>query len=554
MTGGTSSGDQRSEPEDAFGELVNGGVDEAAASDAVEGDTDAPTLAVDQPEDTDDARPATSGDGRMAVWRSILARTRALWIPAAVAIVALVGGLLLGRFVMAPASAASEDAPAPGLVTVPVEFGPLSNDVTIRSDVGFADPVEVKIDTSAISGPAVVTGQVPAVGAELSPLSIALEVAGRPVITLPGELPSYRTLRFGVSGPDVVQFKEAMRAVGIDAGDPGNDVFDEQAAGAVTALYNAVGYTGPESEEDGGSALRSAQEGVRSAEQALSAARAQLASAGRDEGAIARADVEIVNARAQLQAARDNNATWSEIASAESAVRTAELARQQLDAAPDTSAQSAAVESARSQLSQAEEDLARAREQALPALPAGEVLYLTELPRRVDAVTAERGSILSGAAMTVSGATVALTGSAAEADAKLLEVGSTARFALPDGTDHAATVTEVAPGANGEARWKITLEPAELSGEQISQLQGTNVRVVIAVGATAGDVLSVPTAALTAGPGGETRVEVVDGDPRDPDARTRLVVVETGLSAGGAVEVRPTEGELSPDDLVVVGR
>jgi len=539
VTGGRSSGSDSSRPDDTFDELIGDPAPDAdAAADPA----------------TADEVVAVEASGRSGVWRSVVTRNRALWITAAVAVVALVGGLLLGRFVMAPASAASDDAPAPGLVTVPVEFGALSNDVTIRSDVGFADPVEVKIDTSAISGPAVVTGQVPEVGAELGPLAVALEVAGRPVITLPGELPAYRTLRFGVSGPDVVQFKEAMRAVGIDAGDPGNNVFDEQATNAVTALYAAVGYTGPESEEDGESSVRAAQEGVRGAEQALSSARSALASAGRDGNAIARADLEIANARAVLQGARDNGAPWDEIVAAQNQVATAELAREQLNAPADTSAERAAVESAQSQLSQAQDDLTRARQQALPALPAGEVLYLTELPRRVDAVTAERGSILSGAAMTVSGATVALTGSAAEADAKLLEVGATATFALPDGAEHTATVAEVVPGADGESRWQVTLQPAELSGEQIAQLQGTNVRVVIAVGATAGEVLSVPAAALTAGPGGETRVEVVEDDPRDPDARTRLVVVETGLSAGGAVEIRPTEGELAADDLVVVGR
>jgi hypothetical protein len=33
-----------------------------------------------------------------------------------------------------------------------------------------------------------------------------------------------------------------------------------------------------------------------------------------------------------------------------------------------------------------------------------------------------------------------------------------------------------------------------------------------------------------------------------------MVVVETGLAADGAVEVRPVEGDLAEDDLVVVGR
>lgn len=525
-----------------FEELITPEADDAA--------TDADTRTVVGTAEED--RP-----GRFGVWATVVRRNRALWITAAVAIVALVGGLLLGRFVV-PADAAGADAPAAGLVTVPVEFGPLSNDVTIRGEVGFADPVDVQIDTSAISGPAVVTGQVPEVGAELTPLSVALEVAGRPVISLPGELPAYRTLRFGVSGPDVVQFKEAMRAVGIDAGDPANNVFDEQAAGAVTALYSAVGYLGPASEEDGDAAVRAAQDAVRSAEQAVASAQSELSTArgGASAVEIREADNAVASARRQLEAERSKDPAErvTPLGDLEDALGLADLRRQQLNVAPDTSAQRSAVESASSQLAQARDDLTRARQDALPALPAGEVLYLTELPRRVDAVQARRGSILEGSAMTVSGATVALTGSAAEADATLLSAGAAATFELPDGSEHTATVAEVLPGTEGEARWSVVLEPAPLTPEQIAQLQGSNVRVEIAVGATAGDVLSVPAAALTAGPGGETRVEVVDGDPRDPDAETRLVVVETGLSAGGAVEVRAVDGELSEDDLVVVGR
>jgi multidrug efflux pump subunit AcrA (membrane-fusion protein) len=79
--------------------------------------------------------------------------------------------------------------------------------------------------------------------------------------------------------------------------------------------------------------------------------------------------------------------------------------------------------------------------------------------------------------------------------------------------------------------------------------------VQIAVGATEGDVLSVPLAALTAGPGGESRVEIVESDPREgKDAETRTVVVKTGLAAKGAVEVTAVDGDLEEGDLVVVGR
>jgi hypothetical protein len=443
-------------------------------------------------------------------------------------------------------------------VTVPVAFGPLSNDVTIRGEVAYADSVEVTIDTSSLSGPAVVTGQVPEVGSELGPLSVALEVAGRPVIVLPGELPAYRTLRIGVSGPDVVQFKEAVRAVGLDAGDPASNVFDRTAADAVTALYAQAGYPAPPAEEGAEEGVLAAQEGVRGAQQALSAAQADLAGAKRGPSAVAvrEADNAVAAAKRELDAAiaaTPDDAVV--IGGLRDALALAQLRRKELDVPADTAAQRAAVAAAEQQLVQAREALAEAQEAVLPTLPAGEVLYLGQLPRRVDAVAAQRGAVLEGAAMTVSGAKLGLSGTVAEADARLLRPGMTATFDLPDGEDHPATITEVTPGEGEEARWTVQLEPAPLTPEQVTELQGSNVRVGIPVGATDGDVLSVPLAALSAGPGGDSRVEVVEGDPRDgADAETRLVVVETGLAADGAVEVRPQDGELEEGDLVVVGR
>ena len=62
--------------------------------------------------------------------------------------------------------------------------------MTVRGEIAYADAVEVRVDTSTLSGPAVVTGQVPDEGTELSALSVALEIAGRPVIVLPGDLPA----------------------------------------------------------------------------------------------------------------------------------------------------------------------------------------------------------------------------------------------------------------------------------------------------------------------------------------------------------------------------
>jgi multidrug efflux pump subunit AcrA (membrane-fusion protein) len=155
--------------------------------------------------------------------------------------------------------------------------------------------------------------------------------------------------------------------------------------------------------------------------------------------------------------------------------------------------------------------------------------------------------------MKVSGATLEISGSASEADAKLLKEGDAAVLAMPDGSEHPATVASVTPAKAAEGstepggRYDVVLTPAELSPEQLAALQGNNVRVSIPVSSTAGDVLAVPLAALTAGPGGESRVEINTGD----DEETTLVEVTTGLAADGYVEI---SGDIAEGDLVVVGR
>lgn len=501
------------------------------------------------------------GDGtkssRVIGWGRILRGNRTLWIVALCAVASLIAGLLVGRFLISPAQAS--EAPEPGLVTVPVEFGPLSNDVTLRADVGYADAVDVSIDTTG--GGSIVTGAVPEVGATLNPLSIALEVEGRPVIVLPGELPAYRTLRIGVSGPDVIQLKQALVSVGIDAGDVSSNLFDQAAADAVGQLYAQAGYPLPSPEEGADDAVRSAQEAVRSAESGVVQAQQALTAAGAGPTKLEswQADVKVAQAEKALADAKACVPAEAEpcpsVEQAEWDLQTARLERDQLWSSKNTSQERAALDAARAQVDSAKESLASARQSVQPYLPASEVLFLTELPRRVDAVNVKRGSAISGAVMTVSGATVRLTGSAAEADARLLEVGAAGVFELPDGTEHRAVISELKPGKDSKARWEVLFEPDPLTPEQITQLQGSNVRVRIAVGATEGDVLSVPLAALTAGPGGESRIEVVESDPRDgKDAETRMVDVETGLAAKGAVEVTPVDGDLEEGDLVVVGR
>lgn len=491
---------------------------------------------------------------RVSGWGRVIRGNRALWIVAASAVVCLVAGLLVGRFVLTPADASAE-TPEPGLVTAPVEYGELTNDVTLRADVGYADAVEVKVDTSALSsGAAVVTLPPPAVGTVLNPLSIALEVSGRPVIVLPGELPAYRTMKFGTSGPDVLQLKQALAGLGFGVGDVNSNLFDQATAEAVGALYSKAGYPVPEAEEEGAEdavalaekAVRTANDGVASAEKTVAEA-----GAGPSRSELLALDIAVASAE---QALTDAKKTGDGVQQAEWDLQQARVDRDEALAPKDTSSEQAALDSAREDVTAAEKDLEDARQDALPFLPASEVLFLTELPRRVDAVNVKRGDVLSDAAMTVSGATIRLTGAAAAADGELITKGGDATFELADGTEHHAKIAAVSQGKGDSARWTVILEPDPLKPEQIEALKGTNVRVKVPVGKTEGEVLSVPLAAVTAGPGGESRVEVVDSDPREGDeAKTHIIVVETGLAAKGAVEVTPIEGELDKGDLVVIG-
>lgn len=502
-----------------------------------------------------------AGASRVRGLGRIFRGNKTLWATTLVAALCLVAGLVLGRFVLSPAdAAANSNAPKPGYITVPVEFGELSNDVTLRGQIGYADSTEVKLTPG--EGGAVVTGHVPKAGDELDAGSIALEIAGRPVFVLSGQLPAYRTLRHGSSGPDVEQLKKALRGLGISAGK--GDKFDKKLAEAVRTLYSDAGYT-PAVDPTAAAGVNAARQAVRDADSAVTQAKRALREGGAPSAATRRqwnnavnaAEREVTVAKAALKATDPNDTVAyatakNAVANAQDNVALVKAQRKEALKAPDTTGLKAAVKAAEQQRTDAGKELTKARNAALPYLPDNEVLFLTQLPRRVDNVNVARGGLVDGAVMSVSGATIELVGSAADSDAKLLEVGDEAFFDLPDGTPHRAVISKIET-ATGGGRATISFTPDPLEPEMIQQIQGMNVRVKVPVGATEGEVLSVPFAALTAGPGGESRVEVVEGDPRDPQVKTRLVTVTPGLMAGGYVEVTPTEGSLKAGDLVVVG-
>ncbi|QIM19773.1 hypothetical protein G7066_09960 [Leucobacter coleopterorum] len=438
------------------------------------------------------------------------------------------------QFIVSPAEvAARTKAPDPGPVTAPVEKRQIENTVVIRGEVSYADSVAVSIDAAGGGGRAVITGRVPEVGAILDTGNIALEIAGRPVVVLPGELPAYRSLAFGMRGPDVTQLKQALAAMGFGVGNIDSDTYDADTAVAVGALYEQIGYTASTGGDEAQQALREAERGVRDAQLGLAGAQSAL-----DE-----------------------------------AIATAQ---------PNTNAEQAALNEANDTLSDSQEKLGEAQVAVLPTLPSNEVLFLTGLPRRVDEVSVARGDELQGSPMSVSGATLTITGTVSKQDAQLLTEGAKAFFAAPNGDELTATIKKIrAPKSGGKtegsggsgggntgdsgggdsggnsqesSRYTVAMTPSKLTSDNIEALRDTNVRIKIPVASTEGDVLAVPIAALSAGSGGEDRIELMVDPKNGPDAVTENIVVKVGLAADGFVEISSDDARVKKGAKVVVGR
>ena len=182
-------------------------------------------------------------------------------------------------------------------------------------------------------------------------------------------------------------------------------------------------------------------------------------------------------------------------------------------------------------------------------IPADELLFFPSLPLRIDDVKAKRGDALAADFMTVSGLQLAVDSALSVTDAKLVAKDAKAVISEPDlRITASAIVTNVAdrPGTNGVDPQKVYLEVTPIDAPP--QLVGASVKITIGVKSTGGAVLVVPVSALTVGAGGQSRVQVVQGNS------SRFVEVNPGLAAQGLVEVTPTKGKLASGDQVVVGQ
>jgi hypothetical protein len=268
----------------------------------------------------------------------------------------------------------------------------------------------------------------------------------------------------------------------------------------------------------------------------------------RDEDAAARSERAVAEsaAAAAAQVVTETRVTQdSAVREAESALAIAKARLDEVLSPPDRSSLRAAVDSAREELANARADLAELEASVGTWVPAGEIVFLERVPVRVDQLAVTLGGTITGPFMTVSGSEIALRMQVQESDAARLSVGDSV-FVDEDILEEPleAVISSIAErGTGGRVSVEVVLETVP------DELVGANVKVVIPIESTAGEVLAVPAAALSAVADGSVRVEVED----EPGV-TRFVTVETGLAASGLVEITPLDGEIQPGARVVVGQ
>jgi len=477
-----------------------------------------------------------------------------VWLTFLLAVIALTGGLLVGTQIKSPTQIASETKPPePGLITARVEQRQLTAQIVARADVVFADPVEITPPVPAGAEAAVVTGRVPLVGETVNAGDVILEVSGRPVFVLSGEFPAYRTLMPGLIGPDVQQLREALNALGYNAGGT-SQVYDEILADAVEKFYNNAGYPPPGSDD-----LSKAQ-AVRNARDALADA----------QDTQAQAVVDYNNAMEEVAAMAANpvsiTAESDHVGSAEpseSDLLSLDQANSTVSYSPDLSTLKLAITAADRGVARAEEALTDAQQAAWATVPTGEVVFITGLPRRVDAVSLSLGQILGGTsannqqpAIIVSGANISITAHIPGVQSDMVISGAAAVLTGSNGSRYTASVMEQCQVIDIATTCDVPLSLDERADIDYNALLG-NVRVAITIGASSTDALVVPVAAVSANADGQAQIQRVTGpllhNHPISDQPTEMVNVNIGLSAEGYVEIKPIQTELYPGDLVVLG-
>jgi len=524
-------------------------------------------------------------------------------------VLSALGGWVAASRIRSPAEIAAQTAaPSASPILVPAEERTVATAVVTRGTGRFGTPQTLTTSPSALKpSPGIVTN-VPAAGTGIGEGGVVMVATGRPVFLLAGDRLGIRDLGPGLQGEDVRQLEQALARLGFGPG-PVDGVYDAGTEAAVARWYEGAGYAPFRATEDQLATIRSRESDLAAARVEVAGAADSAATAGGDLAAAQAAHADALAtqaaspaavAAAQAQAVADNQAAQAEVAarsaaldellaapdstpgavaaaradlaSAQANVESVRLAGEKAIADANTAAAQAddAVASTDSAVRTAEQrvgiaqsvigargavaDLAGQeadleRRKAGVQVPADEVVFVPRVPVRVSELLVQPGDKLEGSVMKATDAVVAIDGSLALADASAVHPGMPVSIDEPDlGISATGTISQIAqtPGTNGVDGFHIWFEVI-VDGSP-PNLVGVSLRLTVAVESSQGQVLAVPTSAVSLAADGTSRVQRDDGH-----GRITSVQVQPGLTAEGYVQVTPLQGTLRAGDLVVVG-
>lgn len=484
-------------------------------------------------------------------------------------LIAVVAGAawMAGEQIVSPAEAAARTAPpTPSPILVPVEKRLLSSEIVTRGTARFGQPHSIAIAPSGLkTNTAGLVTSLPLPNKQFKEGDVLFTASGRPVMALQGTTPAYRDMVPSSEGADVLQLEQALKRMGYDPGEV-DGKYDDKTETAVAKWYQTNGFEpfGPTPEQ---------QAKLRALETAMAdAVKAKLAATT----AAASAEMAVKNTR--LKADLAERAARADVSSkiADQAMialdpKSLQMARVAADAKLDiarSSVQSAkldgemAIQATLDAKKVADFDarLATEREAQTTAewraavkrmgisLPLDEIAFIPALPARVEQVAGVVGGAASGPILAVTDNQILIDSSLPLEAAPMVKPGMEVAIDEPSLGFKSKGIVEIVdptPGTHGLDGYHVYCTIRV--GETQTPLQGYSLRLTMPVKTSDGEVLTVPTSAVSLAADGTSRVQV------QRNGALEYVTVEPGMAADGYVEVKPIKGSLEPGQLVVVG-
>ena len=417
--------------------------------------------------------------------------------------------------------------PAEGDILFTVDERPvvlLDGEVPAYRDLATPDPPTETGLANRLSG--TVTRVVE--GATFVQGDILYWVNEQPVVLLYGDLPQYRTInqppRTDTSGPDVLQLKEALIALGYDP--------DEEVSLGLTFGGQAEAMVERWQEDIGANVDGSVDLG----EVIYASGPVEVTEFLIDVG-------DSVGPGQDIAEVPDNDEEVEVIAGADVLQLEAALVRLGFDASGDLVVDGVWNLDTEAAVTEWQQSLGVDDDGIVET---GDIVFIADSVRVLEAL-APIGTAVNpgGAVLSISSADKLVTMNLPAADQGLIAAGDSVTVELPDGSEVQATIVEVASVAtvaNNSAVFEVTIALDDPSAAQ--GLDEAPVDVLI-VTASARGVLAVPVTSLLALAEGGYAVEVDEGS-----GQMRRVGVEPGFFADGLVEV--TSSELAAGDRVFV--